>query len=238
MEKNCKISVALAAYKGEDFIEEQLSSILTQLKPHDEVIVSDDFPQGKTKEIVMKFAENDTRIKYIEGPGKGLIMNFENAIKHCTGDFIFLADQDDVWLPDKVEAVTEKLASGADLVLHNAMVTDGKLTVRDTSFFNSHGTKTGYFNNLIKNSYMGCCMAFRKELCEKILPFPENLPMHDQWIGLVAEKTGKVSLIEKPLILYRRHGSNMTGGKTSLKQKIMWRISIAQEIKKRLSTSY
>lgn len=235
MEKEYKISVALAAYKGENFIEEQLSSILTQLKPLDEVVVSDDFPEGKTREVVMKLAENDARIKYIAGPGNGLIMNFENAIKHCTGDFIFLADQDDVWLPDKVEKVTEKLSSGAELVLHNAMVTDSHLTVNDTSFFASHGTKTGYFNNLVKNSYMGCCMAFRKELAEKILPFPENLPMHDQWIGLIAEKTGKVCLIEKPLILYRRHGGNMTGGKTSLRQKIMWRISIAQEIRKRIS---
>ena len=235
MEKEYKISVALAAYKGEDFIEEQLNSILSQLNPLDEVVVSDDFPEGKTKEVVMKLAHDDSRIKYIAGPAKGLIMNFENAIKHCTGDFIFLADQDDVWLPDKAGAVAEKLASGADLVLHNAMVTDSDLTVSDTSFFSSHGTKTGYFNNLVKNSYMGCCMAFRRELTEKILPFPESLPMHDQWIGLIAEKTGKVCLIEKPLILYRRHGGNMTGGKTSLKQKIMWRISIAQEIRKRIS---
>lgn len=235
MERKNKISVALAAYKGENFIREQLDSILTQLGDLDEVIVSDDYPEGKTKEIVMNLAENDSRIRYIEGPGKGLIMNFENAIKHCTGDFIFLADQDDVWLPDKVEKVTEKLASGSDLVLHNAMVTDAKLKVSDTSFFKTHGTKTGYLVNVIRNSYMGCCMAFRAELREKILPFPENLPMHDQWIGLIAEKTGRVSLVEKPLILYRRHGSNMTGGKTSFRQKIMWRISIVQEIKKRLS---
>ncbi len=238
MERNYKISVALAAYKGEDFIGEQLSSILTQLSDTDEVIVSDDFPQGKTKEVVMNIAESDGRIKYIEGPGKGLIMNFENAIKNCTGDYIFLADQDDVWLPDKVEKVTEQFEKGADLVLHNAMVTDGNLKITDTSFFTSHGTKTGYLNNILKNSYMGCCMAFKAELKEKILPFPKNLPMHDQWIGLLAEKTGKVSLVEKPLILYRRHGSNMTGGKTSFKQKIMWRLSIAQEIRKRLSTSY
>ncbi len=235
MGREYKISVALAAYKGEDFIGEQLDSILSQLAPSDEVVVSDDFPQGKTREIVAALAENDSRIRYVEGPAKGLIMNFENAINNCTGDYIFLADQDDVWLPDKVEKVTEKLEAGADLVLHNAMVTDGKLKIQDTSFFKSHGTKTGYLNNLVKNSYMGCCMAFRKSLCKKIMPFPQNLPMHDQWIGLIAEKTGKVCLVEKPLILYRRHGNNVSGGQTSLKQKIMWRISIAQEIKKRLS---
>ncbi len=235
MERDYKISVALAAYKGEDFIREQLSSIISQLSPQDEVIVSDDFPQGKTREVVMSFAENDTRVKYIEGPAKGVIRNFENAVKACTGKYIFLADQDDMWLPDKVEAVCEALSAGADLVLHNAMVTDRDMKIQDTSFFKSHGTKKGYLTNLIRNSYMGCCMAFRRELCEKIMPFPENIPMHDQWIGLLAEKTGKVSLIEKPLILYRRHGGNVTGGQTSLKQKCMWRISMAKEIKKRLS---
>ena len=82
---------------------------------------------------------------------------------------------------------------------------------------------------------MGCCMAFKRELCSKIMPFADDIPMHDQWIGLLAEKTGKVCLVEKPLILYRRHGNNMTGNKTSLKQKIIWRFSIAQKVSQRLS---
>ncbi|MBQ7956647.1 MAG: glycosyltransferase family 2 protein [Clostridia bacterium] len=235
MSKDKKISVALAAYKGEKFIEEQLDSILFQLKENDEIIVSDDLPGGETEQIVRAFAQKDARVKYIEGPRKGLIKNFENAIKNCTGDYIFLCDQDDVWLPDKVEQVTEKFDEGFSLVLHNAMVTDTSLKITDTSFFTSHGTKTGFLANILKNSYMGCCMAFKSELCGKILPFAEDIPMHDQWIGLIAEKSGKVCLIEKPLILYRRHGNNMTGGKTSLKQKIIWRISIVQKVLKRLS---
>lgn len=230
-----KISVALAAYKGEKFIAEQLDSILFQLKENDEIIVSDDLPGGETEQIVRNFAQKDARVKYVKGPQKGLIKNFENAIKICTGDYIFLCDQDDVWLPDKVDAVTEKLDEGYSLVLHNAMVTDSELKITDTSFFNSHGTKTGFLTNIVKNSYMGCCMAFSRELKEKIIPFADGIPMHDQWIGLIAEKTGKVCLVEKPLILYRRHGNNMTGCKTSLKQKIIWRLSIVQKVSQRLS---
>ena len=226
MDRKYKISVALAAYKGEDFIGEQLRSILSQLSPEDEVVVSDDFPEGKTKDVILEIGGEDGRIRYIEGPGKGLIMNFENAINACTGDYIFLADQDDVWLPDKVEKVCEKLEAGADLVLHNALVTDGKLKIQDTSFFKSHGSKTGYLNNLIKNSYMGCCMAFRKSLCEKIMPFPQNLPMHDQWIGLRGERFGRVSLINEPFLLYRRHDGTATGGATTFAQKLKWRIAI------------
>ena len=134
MSKEKKISVALAAYKGEKFIAEQLESILFQLKENDEIIVSDDLPGGETEQIVRDFAQKDARVKYIEGPQKGLIKNFENAIKNCTGDYIFLCDQDDVWLPDKVETVTEKLDEDFILVLHNAMVTDTSLKITDTSF--------------------------------------------------------------------------------------------------------
>ncbi len=234
-ENKIKISVALAAYKGEKYISEQLESILSQLGESDEVIVSDDLPGGETEKIVRDFQKNDSRVKYICGKGEGVIKNFENAIKACTGDYIFLSDQDDVWLPDKVETVKKELLSGADLVLHNAMVTDENLSVTDTSFFKSHSSKPGFKENLIRNSYMGCSMAFSQNLVSSILPFPENLPMHDQWIGLIAEKTANVKFIEKPLILYRRHSSNVSGGKTSLKQKIMWRLTIAREIKKRLS---
>ena len=93
-----KISVALAAYKGEQYIAEQLNSILPQLGDDDEIIVSDDFPSGKTREAVDGI--RDKRIRYIEGQSKGVVSNFENALNACTGDVIFLCDQDDVWMPD------------------------------------------------------------------------------------------------------------------------------------------
>lgn len=226
-----KISVALAAYNGEKFIEEQLYSILRQLGDGDEVIVSDDNPCGETQRIVCAIAEKDSRVKYFAGPGKGVIKNFEYAIGLCTGDIIFLSDQDDVWLDGKVKAVTDEIKSGAVLVLHNAKVTDSKLKVTDESFFKSHGSRSGYLTNIIRNSYMGCCMAFDKSLKDVILPFPESLPMHDQYIGLVAEKYAKkngrrVTFLNTPYIYYRQHGSNVTGGRTSLSNKIIWRVNI------------
>ncbi len=221
-----KISVALAAYNGEKFIREQLESVLSQLSNDDEVIISDDFPEGETRKIVEEMAENDGRIKYFKGPGKGVIANFENAISLCTGDYIFLCDQDDVWLPDKVESVRAELDKGVTLVLHDCMVTDENLKITQTSFFNFHGTKIGYVNNIIKNCFMGCCMAFNADLKKVILPFPDNLPMHDQWIGLAAVKTGKVKKLDKPLLLYRRHGGNVTGGKSKLIPKLKRRKNI------------
>ena len=217
------ISVALAAYKGEKYIEEQLLSILPQLSAADEVIVSDDRPGGATERIVKRIMADDPRVIYVEGKGRGVVQNFVNAIRYCRGDKIFLCDQDDVWLPNKVSAVMEAFDKGATLVLHNAYVTDRDLNITDYSFFEKRGSKKGFWRNIIKNSYMGCCMAFDRKLLKKIMPIPRYIPMHDQWIGLMGEKYGKVKFIDMPLIYYRVHGGNVTGGKTTLEQKLRWR---------------
>ncbi len=220
-----KISVALAAYKGEQYIAEQLDSILKQLGENDEIIVSDDYPQGKTRDEVLKF--QDKRIRYIEGKGEGVVKNFENALNACTGDVIFLCDQDDAWLPDKVESVMKEIQNGADLVLHDAAVADSALNITEPSYFAVHGSNASFFGNIIRNSFVGCCMAFKKETLLASLPFPKGLAMHDWWIALVAmKKKQKVVLLDKPLIKWRRHDSTVTGGKTSLWQKIKWRLNI------------
>ncbi len=220
-----KISVALAAYKGEQYIAEQLKSILPQLGENDEIIVSDDYPQGQTRGVVQEI--RDKRIKYIEGCGKGVVSNFENALKACSGDVIFLCDQDDVWMPDKVSCVMAEIANGADVVLHDAAVTDGSLNITEPSFFAIHGSNADFKHNLIRNTFVGCCMTFTKQVMLDTLPFPKELPMHDWWIALAAIKKGyKVVLLEKPLIKWRRHGGTVTGGKTSAMQKIKWRINM------------
>lgn len=103
------ISVVIAAYKGEKYIAEQINSILPQLGDGDEIIISDDYPQGETRRAVEALRSDDNRIKYIEGLRKGVVRNFENAINYATGDYIFLADQDDVWLEGKVAAVMKEI---------------------------------------------------------------------------------------------------------------------------------
>ena len=217
------VSVALAAYEGERYIEEQLRSILPQLSKGDEIIVSDDKPGGMTEKIVRRLAEEDPRVIYVQGPGKGVAANFVNAIRHCKGDKIFLCDQDDVWLPDKVQRVTEAFDAGATLVLHNAYVTDENLNITEPSFFALRGSKPGLIRNLAKNSYMGCCMAFDRSLLGKIMPMPKAVPMHDQWIGLIGEIYGKPAFLDVPLLYYRRHEGNVTGGKTETRRKLQWR---------------
>lgn len=228
------ISVALAAYKGEKYIEAQIRSILPQLSYEDEIIVSDDRPGGMTEKIVRRLSREDSRVIWVEGKSKGVVANFVNAIRYCKGDKIFLCDQDDIWLPDKVRRVTEAFEEGYDLVLHNAYVTDGELNITDYSFFEKRGSKKGVVHNIFKNSYMGCCMAFDRKLLKKIMPIPKNIPMHDQWIGILGEIYGKVKFLDLPLIYYRVHGGNVTGGETSFSQKMAWRRYLIMKLYKRV----
>lgn len=206
-----KVSVALAYYDGAEYIEEQLTSILEQLGEQDEIILSVDRAFDGSMDLLKSLEEKDRRIFITNGPSKGVVKNFEHAIRMCSGDLIFLSDQDDVWLPGKVEKVRAAFRDEEVMaVLHDAKIVDEHLNEIEPSFFKIRGSATGFFKNLWRNSYVGCCMAFRKEMVEKILPFPEEIYMHDYWIGATAEVLGKVELIKEPLILYRRHSANVT----------------------------
>ena len=207
-----RISVALAFYNGKKYMDEQLNSIREQLGPEDEIIISVDGAEDGSDELLERFAMEDSRIQLIEGPHKGVVRNFENAISHCGGDIIFLADQDDIWVKDKVKKVLGAFArSDVMAILHNGRLVDAQGNdTGEKTLFELRGSRTGILKNLIKNSYVGCCMAFRKELLPVILPIPEEMYMHDYWIGTAAELCGGTGLLKEPLLLYRRHGENVT----------------------------
>lgn len=157
------VSVALAAYNGEPYIHDQIDSILCQLGPNDELIISLDPSRDRTRTIIEMIQKKDHRVKLIEGPGQGLIKNFENAIRHANNDIIFLSDQDDLWKPDKVNCVLEAMKDERVLcTLHDAQVVDQDLSCIQSSVFASTRPSISFFKNSIKNSFMGCCMAFRK----------------------------------------------------------------------------
>lgn len=228
-----RISVALAAYCGEAYIAEQILSILPQLSPNDELIISDDSADDKTRRAVLSAAGNDSRIKYFKGPRAGICANFQNALSKVSGDVIFLCDQDDVWCENKVQRVVSEIRGGAELVMHDAFLTDAHLKMRGETFFGAHKIKQGFAANIIRNSFKGCCMAFTKEILSDCLPLPPNIPMHDWFIALLAMKRGrKIGIIDEPLIFHRRHEKSVTvsekGG--TLRQKILWRISLLQAL--------
>lgn len=209
MKDTHSISVAMATYNGEKYIKEQLDSILKQLKEFDEIVISDDGSSDNTINIINSY--KDKRIKLINGPKLGVKKNFENAIKNCNNKFIFLADQDDIWVNNKVEIVLNYfIKEKADLIVHDCDVVNEKLEVIDESFYKYRKSKKGILKNIMKNSYIGCCMAFKSSFKDKILPIPNNIEMHDQWIGLKTEKYGRVLFINEKLIHYRRHDSNVS----------------------------
>lgn len=230
-----KISVAMAVYNGEKYVMEQLESILKQLDNDDEICVSVDPSTDDSYRMLVKFSEKEPRVKVGMGLGAGIKKNFEQAIKMCTGDIIFLSDQDDVWKEDKVIKVLECFADqSALLVLHDVSIMNEDLSrTINESFFAFRECKPGIINNIMKNSYIGCAMAFRKELVPYILPIPETVPMHDQWIGLVAEKKGKVIFLPKQLVKYRRHGNNNTElTHSNMGNMLKWRTQITAALMK------
>ena len=230
------ISVCMATYNGGKFIREQLESILSQLPTDAEVIVADDGSTDDTLAIVNSFG--DGRIRVLP-PEKhlGVVYTYERALLASKGEFIFLADQDDIWLPGKVEKVLAALNDG-DLVVHDAWMLrpsepSGSSWVRDGKLSEIRPYTKGVFANWWKNSFTGCCMAFRRSILDRALPFPRNLPMHDQWLGLVAEKFFRVSYVTVPLVEYRQHSGNATHigrSPAGVFQKTKWRFDLARAI--------
>ena len=228
-----KVSVALASYNGEKYIKEQVCSVLECLGPMDELVISDDGSKDETRSIIAGI--NDPRIILIDGPGKGIKANFDNAIRNTTGDIIFLCDQDDIWMPEKTEKVLKAFKeNNCSVVVHDCEVVDDEDNVIMPSFYAFRGSGSGAFKNTVKNTYIGCCMAFKSGLKERILPIPESIEMHDQWIGVWGDKTSGSVFIPDKLIKYRRHGDNAS----SFKHYGIWkmlrnRICFIKEIRER-----
>ena len=194
------ISVCIATYNGQRFIARQLNSILSQLGADDEVVVADDGSTDDTLSVIRQLG--DARIRIVEGAHRhSPIWNFEQSLKAAKGDYIFLSDQDDEWMPEKVEVTMRYLQQ------YDCVVSDN--TVVAPSFYAVNGTKSGrLYNLLVKNGYLGCCMAFRRNVLEASLPFPADIPMHDIWIGNVAAFRYTVCFIPEKLMTYNRHGDN------------------------------
>ena len=205
-----RVSVAMAVCNGEKYLPVQIESILPQLKADDELVISYDRSDDNTLGIIEKYAAADSRIRILTNEAPGVTGNFSSAISGCTGDFIFLSDQDDRWMPDKVEKVMACfLEKKADLVIHNGIHTDAELNPVGAPFSEIYRIGNGKLKNILKPRMSGCCMAFTKEMKERILPMPE-IHGYDQWIALVCECLGHIEYPEEILILHRLHEGNVT----------------------------
>jgi glycosyltransferase involved in cell wall biosynthesis len=201
----------MATYDGGRWIGEQLASILRQLRADDEVVVSDDGSTDETLAVIASFS--DPRVRVVAGNFRNPARNFENALRHAGGDILALSDQDDVWLEGRVALIRERLSAPRDavhLVALDAVITDEGGAVIEPSLFGKIHAGPGLLKNVYDNTYVGCCLAFTRELLEVALPFPRGIPMHDMWLGLLAERFGTVEFVRTPSLAYRRHGANAT----------------------------
>lgn len=210
------VTVCMATYNGEAFVEEQLRSILAELEGGDEVIIVDDASQDATVARVRGIS--DPRIRLVErGENRGYVKTFEEAMTRARGDIVMLADQDDVWVPGRrrvfVEALRDADVAASSLVL---LGSDAPLPSPITG--RPWALRAETSRHRLRNElrilagvapYFGCAMALRREAVERVLPFPAFLvESHDLWIATLANRQRILQHVAEPTVRRRLHDAN------------------------------
>lgn len=227
MRKALSIDILLGTYNGEKYLPELLASIERQSYSDWKLIVRDDCSKDDTEKIILSFQRKypeKVRIINNEGKNLGACKNFLKLLEFSENDYIFFCDQDDVWLPEKVEIMVttaQKIEKDIPhvpfLVHHDLVVVDENLNNISNSFWKYQFIKPDFCKTLprllVTNSVTGCATLINKRLRDLIIPAPEGVIMHDWWIALVASAFGRIFWIPDRLVLYRQHGKNDVGAK-------------------------
>ena len=209
------VEVCMASYNGKDHIKQQLESIYAQTKVVDCVIISDDASCDETISMLKEMRRGDTLIVSNE-LNLGHVGNFERALSNSACDIIFLSDQDDVWLPGKVEIVMDIFYRNPDIALvhHNLDKVDVNGELIEGRYLNiSKGLQLSssfVLRELLKPRLFGCAMAFRRSVLDVLLPFPKCVYAHDHWVAVAAACVGKVYFLDESLVFHRQHVHNLT----------------------------
>jgi len=207
------VSIVMGTYNGGKYLREQLESIYAQTYKNIEVVVCDDCSTDDTVEILREFSRDHCLTYYINEVNLGLVRNFEKAMSLAKGDYIALADQDDIWYPGKIELLIKNIVSCS--LIHSAVhVIDSKGKPHGDAFVVSeysrdHTEKVNFTDFLETAWVLGCTSLIEKSLLEKCLPFPAGVLFHDWWLTMAAIKLGTgIKYIHEPTIMYRQHGEN------------------------------
>lgn len=206
------VSVVMAVYNGQRFLREQVDSVLDELLPGDELIVVDDASTDGSLAFLKGIASPALRV-YANPSNLGVIGSFERGLLLAAHEFIFLCDQDDLWLPGKRAAFVAAFEQDptVSVVISDAQVIDAQGRVITPSFMATRrGFEGSVFATVWRNRYLGCAMALRRSLLAAALPVPRQVPMHDMWFGAMGRMTGKVVYLPTPFLQYRRHTGNVT----------------------------
>lgn len=230
-----RTSVAICTYNGEKYILEQLESIVNQTRAVDEIIICDDCSIDNSVRITRDFIRRHREITiqlYINSENLGFLKNFEQTLARCSGDIIFLSDQDDIWMPNKVEKIYQYFNEHPDIdfVFSNAFLLKSNGTAcysktlfdavgldeKNKSLFNQ-----GYVLELLATygRVTGCTSALRASFLPYCLPFPSMhiRPIHDEIIAVRAASSDKIKYIDDCLIKYRQHSKQTIGISLMLK---------------------
>ncbi len=230
-----RFSVALCTYNGSFFVKEQLDSILQQTLLPSQIVISDDQSQDNTIEVLNDYVKAHPHVEFVileNETNVGVIKNFERCLKRCSGDFIFFADQDDVWEKNKIAAFADFIIqSGGSsdeifMAYSDLEIVDSKLQMLKPSFLHEthfklcRPDKDQFQELIIRNWIPGCASVISRKLQMTALPFPNTVHMHDHWVALIAICYGRLLFLNKPLIKYRQHLNNEIGISLSWKKRL------------------
>lgn len=210
-----KVVILLSTYNGKRFVKQQLDSIYKQSYPNIEILVRDDASTDATQELLEKEQELG-RIKFIEGDiNLGVTASFFDLLGHAErseADYVAFCDQDDIWLPNKIERAVSKLSTFSDcpaLYCSQLEIVDEQL---NSIGFSILPRKIGFGNALVENVAVGCTMVLNRKaldlLCKQNLP---DVYIHDWWCYLTISCFGQIVFDHQPLIKYRQHNDNAIG---------------------------
>lgn len=247
------IDILMATYNGEKFIKEQMDSIISQSYSDWRLIISDDCSKDGTVSIVKKYQKQYPDKILLFGndvPSGSAQNNFFNAIKYATSDYVMFSDQDDVWLPDKIENTFNKMiemekeyGKNTPVLIHTDLkVVDRNLkTINDSLFkmMNMDSNRCAFNNLLVQNIVIGCTVMGNRALFNYLKKVPKNAVMHDMWIALIASAFGVIGFVDKSTILYRQHGNNSVGAKdTKSLNYVLNKISDIPKVRNSLAKQY
>lgn len=242
------VSIVMATYNGEKYLEEQINSILSSTYQDFEIHIFDDGSKDSTMDILNNYKKQyPDKIKVIQNETNlGVTLNFLNAINRITSDYVMMCDQDDVWKKDKIARTLKRIRQmevqfEKELpiaVFTDAHVVDSNLNMLHESFFRSgrlNPRLTDLSHLLMENKLIGCTVMINAAL-RKVLqssPLPKKARLHDGWLGLIASSLGKVGFIKEPTLYYRQHEANLVGNRNFISY-ILNRISNIGKQKKAL----
>ena len=228
-----KTSVALCTFNGEKYLRKQLDSILEQTVAVDEIVVCDDLSTDATLSILNQYKETFPNIFKIHANEKNLrsVKNFEKAISLCENEIVFLCDQDDMWIPEKVEVILNqfKISPELQVIATNAfIINDDEDMLNVSTIYDIPSKTTKEMKEILffhQNFCTGATMAVRKEFADDLMPFPpENLFHHDEWIALKASLKNQLLFLNDRLIKYRIHQNQLVGGVIFSEQDLQKRL--------------